>query len=233
MPRPPIPASQCRSEGAMSTLVAIAYPDKATADEVVATLGRLQKEHLDLARGRRRRHARRQGQGQAAPDQQARGRRRGGRRALGRPDRPDLLRAAARHGRRRGDRRGDRRADRRRRRRQLHEGPRREARVRRRGADRARAQLDDDKVLPEIAHFGGEVIQTSLDNEAEERLRHALEMREAALPSEPRASSRLDCRLPAGVAAARHRCGHRRLERRRAAGRGLRRRSPACRPRPG
>ena len=37
-----------------------------------------------------------------------------------------------------------------------------------------------DKVLPEIAHFGGEVIQTSLDNEAEERLRHALEMREAA-----------------------------------------------------
>ena len=38
----------------------------------------------------------------------------------------------------------------------------------------------NDKVLPEIAHFGGEVIQTSLDNEAEERLRHALEMREAA-----------------------------------------------------
>ncbi|MDA0183435.1 DUF1269 domain-containing protein [Solirubrobacter phytolaccae] len=37
-----------------------------------------------------------------------------------------------------------------------------------------------DKVLPEIAHFGGEVIQTSLDNEAEERLRHALETREAA-----------------------------------------------------
>ena len=38
----------------------------------------------------------------------------------------------------------------------------------------------NDKVLPEIAHFGGEVIQTSLDNEAEERLRHALEIREAA-----------------------------------------------------
>ena len=37
-----------------------------------------------------------------------------------------------------------------------------------------------DKVLPEISHFGGEVIQTSLDNEAEERLRHALETREAA-----------------------------------------------------
>ena len=30
----------------MSTLVAIAYPDKATADEVVATLGRLQTEHM-------------------------------------------------------------------------------------------------------------------------------------------------------------------------------------------
>jgi uncharacterized membrane protein len=37
-----------------------------------------------------------------------------------------------------------------------------------------------DKVLPEIAHFGGEVIHTSLDNEAEERLRHILETRDAA-----------------------------------------------------
>ena len=37
-----------------------------------------------------------------------------------------------------------------------------------------------DKVLPEIAPFGGEVIHTSLDNEAEERLRHILEARDAA-----------------------------------------------------
>ncbi len=37
-----------------------------------------------------------------------------------------------------------------------------------------------DKVLPEIAHFGGDVIQTSLDTEAEERLRQALEHRDAA-----------------------------------------------------
>jgi uncharacterized membrane protein len=37
-----------------------------------------------------------------------------------------------------------------------------------------------DKVLPEIAQFGGEVIQTSLDNEAEQRLRHVLEARDAA-----------------------------------------------------
>ena len=37
-----------------------------------------------------------------------------------------------------------------------------------------------DKVLPEIAHFGGEVIQTSLDTEAEERLKHILEARDAA-----------------------------------------------------
>ena len=37
-----------------------------------------------------------------------------------------------------------------------------------------------DKVLPEIAQFGGEIIQTSLDNEAEERLRHVLETRDAA-----------------------------------------------------
>jgi uncharacterized membrane protein len=36
-----------------------------------------------------------------------------------------------------------------------------------------------DKVLPEIARFGGEIIQTSLDDEAEQRLRHALETREA------------------------------------------------------
>jgi uncharacterized membrane protein len=37
-----------------------------------------------------------------------------------------------------------------------------------------------DKVLPEIAHFGGDVIQTSLDTETEERLRHILETRDAA-----------------------------------------------------
>jgi uncharacterized membrane protein len=37
-----------------------------------------------------------------------------------------------------------------------------------------------DKVLPEIAQFGGEVIQTSLDDEAEQRLRHVLETRDAS-----------------------------------------------------
>src|SRR3954454_10071677 len=37
-----------------------------------------------------------------------------------------------------------------------------------------------DKVLPEIAQFGGEVIQTSLDNEAEQHLRSVLEARDAA-----------------------------------------------------
>src|SRR5829696_8412781 len=37
-----------------------------------------------------------------------------------------------------------------------------------------------DKVLPEIAKFGGDVIQTSLDNETEQRLRHVLESRDAA-----------------------------------------------------
>jgi uncharacterized membrane protein len=37
-----------------------------------------------------------------------------------------------------------------------------------------------DKVLPEISRFGGEVIQTSLDNESEERLREILETRGAA-----------------------------------------------------
>ena len=37
-----------------------------------------------------------------------------------------------------------------------------------------------DKVLPEIAQFGGEVIQSSLDTETEARLRHVLEARDAA-----------------------------------------------------
>jgi uncharacterized membrane protein len=37
-----------------------------------------------------------------------------------------------------------------------------------------------DKVLPEIAGFGGEVIQTSLDDDAEQRLRQVLESRSAA-----------------------------------------------------
>jgi uncharacterized membrane protein len=37
-----------------------------------------------------------------------------------------------------------------------------------------------DKVLPEIAKHGGKVIQTSLDTEAEEALKHALEARTAA-----------------------------------------------------
>jgi uncharacterized membrane protein len=37
-----------------------------------------------------------------------------------------------------------------------------------------------DKVLPEIAQFGGEVIQTSLDGDTEARLRHILETRDAA-----------------------------------------------------
>ena len=37
-----------------------------------------------------------------------------------------------------------------------------------------------DKVIPEIAPFGGEVIQTSLDDEAEQRLRHILQSRDPA-----------------------------------------------------
>jgi uncharacterized membrane protein len=37
-----------------------------------------------------------------------------------------------------------------------------------------------DRVLPEIAPFGGDVIQTNLSTEAEERLRQALEHRGAA-----------------------------------------------------
>jgi uncharacterized membrane protein len=41
-------------------------------------------------------------------------------------------------------------------------------------------QVTADKVLPQISEFGGEVIQTSLDDESEARLREVLEAREAA-----------------------------------------------------
>ncbi|HEX5193992.1 MAG TPA: DUF1269 domain-containing protein [Solirubrobacteraceae bacterium] len=41
-------------------------------------------------------------------------------------------------------------------------------------------KVTPDKVLPEIQQYGGEVLQTSLDNEAEERLREVLEGTSAA-----------------------------------------------------
>jgi uncharacterized membrane protein len=41
-------------------------------------------------------------------------------------------------------------------------------------------QVTPDKVLPEISQYGGEVLQTSLDDESETRLREVLEAREAA-----------------------------------------------------
>jgi uncharacterized membrane protein len=44
-------------------------------------------------------------------------------------------------------------------------------------------QVTPDKVLPEIASYGGEVMQTSLDNESEERLREVLEARSAGTPA--------------------------------------------------
>jgi uncharacterized membrane protein len=40
-------------------------------------------------------------------------------------------------------------------------------------------KVTPDKVLPEISQFGGDVIQTSLDDESENRLREVLERREA------------------------------------------------------
>jgi uncharacterized membrane protein len=40
-------------------------------------------------------------------------------------------------------------------------------------------KVTPDKVLPQISQFGGEVIQTSLDDESEARLRDVLELREA------------------------------------------------------
>jgi uncharacterized membrane protein len=40
-------------------------------------------------------------------------------------------------------------------------------------------KVTPDKVLPEISQYGGEVIQTSLDDESETRLREVLERRDA------------------------------------------------------
>ena len=179
-PRPPQDRTPPSKGASMSNLVAIAYPDQATADEVVATLARLQTEHaiqlddavvVDPRAGR---------QGQAAPDDQARGHRGRRRRAVGRPDRPHLLRPAARHGGRRGHRRGT--------------GALTDVGVDDSFMKDLGAKLQPgsaalivlvhrstpDKVLPEIAQFGGDVIQTSLDNETEQRLRHILEARDAS-----------------------------------------------------
>jgi uncharacterized membrane protein len=43
-------------------------------------------------------------------------------------------------------------------------------------------KVTPDKVLPEIRQFGGDVIQTSLDDETEERLREALQPETASTP---------------------------------------------------
>lgn len=44
-------------------------------------------------------------------------------------------------------------------------------------------RVTPDKVLPEIRQYGGEVLQTSLDDEAEARLRELLEGTEQAVPA--------------------------------------------------
>lgn len=44
-------------------------------------------------------------------------------------------------------------------------------------------KVTPDKVLPEISKYGGEVIQTSLDDESEERLREVLQGTAAASPA--------------------------------------------------
>lgn len=41
-------------------------------------------------------------------------------------------------------------------------------------------KVTPDKVLPQIQQYGGDVIQTSLDDESEERLREVLESRSPA-----------------------------------------------------
>jgi uncharacterized membrane protein len=164
----------------MSTLVAIAYPDKSTADEVVATLGRLSKEHLisleDAVvvtrddKGKVKLHQ----TNKIVAGGAAGGALWGG--LIGLIFFVPLLGMAV------GAATG------------AATGALADVGVDDNFMKDLGAKLESggaalivlvrsstsDKVLPEIAHFGGEVIQTSLDNEAEERLRHALEMRGAA-----------------------------------------------------
>ena len=163
----------------MSNLVAIAYDDVDQAQQVTQKLGELMKEHsIELedavivehrANGKIKLHQ---------PSMAGLGRCQ--RRALGWPDRTDLLHAAAR----RGDRRrsggaagalsdhgidddfmkelGDK----------LPEG----------GAAVfvLVREATADKVVPEISKFGGHVIQSSLSNEQETALQEALDGRGTA-----------------------------------------------------
>ena len=89
-------------EALVSDLVAIAYPNLETAREVAQNVGQAQKAHLieldDMVIAEHRQDGKLKLH-QPSP----RGRRRRRRRAVGRPDRPDLLRPAVRHGDRRGE----------------------------------------------------------------------------------------------------------------------------------
>src|SRR4051812_22616616 len=170
-----------RAKGAsMSTLVAIAYPDQATAEEVAGTLGRLQKEHsikLDDAvvitremDGKVKLHQ----SNKLAATGAAGGALWGG--LIGLIFFVPLLGMAV------GAATG------------AAAGAMADVGVDDRFMKELGAKLQPggaalitlvqsstrDKVLPEIAKFGGEVIQTSLDGDSEERLRHILETRDAA-----------------------------------------------------
>jgi uncharacterized membrane protein len=164
----------------MSNLVAIAYPDRATADDVVATLGRLQTEHLITledavvvtreADGKVKLHQTRKLAGAGA----AGGALWGG--LIGLIFFVPLLGMAI------GAATG------------AATGALTDVGVDDQFMKNLGEQLQPggaavivlvqrstpDKVLPEISQFGGEVIQTSLDTETEDRLRQALEERAAA-----------------------------------------------------
>jgi uncharacterized membrane protein len=164
----------------MSTLVAIAYPDQATADEVAATLGRLQTEHVItledmvvVTRGEDGKVRLHQSHKPAASGAVG-GALWGG--LIGLIFFVPLLGMAV--GAATGAATGamtDLGVD--------------DTFMKQLGAKLTPGsaalillvrEVTPDKVLPEVAQFGGDVIQTSLDNDAEQRLREILEARGAA-----------------------------------------------------
>ncbi|RFU38054.1 DUF1269 domain-containing protein [Actinomadura logoneensis] len=61
-----------------------------------------------------------------------------------------------------------------------------------------------DKVLPELAQFGGQVIQTSLSEELEEQLRDALQRQPATAAAEPQAQAQAQAQAEAQAPGQQH-----------------------------
>ena len=158
----------------MSNLIAIGYPDVTTARNVSAELAQLTKEQAIVLDDMVVVERRADGKIKLPPVDEHGRRRSRGRRAVGRPHRPDLPSPAARHG---GGCRGGRRGgavtdvgvdD------KFMKGLGEHLKEGGAAIVVLVRQSTPDKVLPRISQFGGEVIQSSLDNETEAHLQDAL-----------------------------------------------------------